>query len=197
VTNDETDSELVAAVVDGHFEMLWPDGAWLPEPLPTAMVVGKPNAEGWIQWKTVPSPVTSEELREVEQRLPGPLPAVMRKYFQYRCILGTEGILLPEVPADGPLDPFLQEVAAWSPLLEAGYIPFAEYGDGYGPVCLDTLRPCGTDDFAVIWIDHEDIHALGEEDARQRSNLESLAKPLYPSFRDLMRAIRDGAVFPR
>jgi hypothetical protein len=184
-----TDTQLVAAVVDGHYDSLVAvDLAWLPEP-PSQMVIGEPNPDGWVRWHTVPSPVTDADLAAVEAWLPARLPSAMKTYFTYRCILMTDRLMLPEVPADDPLGPFVAEAKAWAPLLEAGYIPFAEFGDGYGPVCLDTRQPNG-DDYAVGWIDHEHFHHLPDADWSNRSAICRLFQPLFPTFRSLLEAAR-------
>lgn len=188
-----TDDDLVAAVVDRHYEsLLSVDLAWLPEP-PQEMAVGQPTPDGWVRWRTLASPVTDVDLAELETWLPAPLPPPMKAYFRYRCILMTERLLLPEIASDDPLGAFVAEARAWEPLLKAGYVAFAEFGDGYGPVCLDTRQPVG-DDYRVGWIDHEDFHSLPETAWSDRPTLSRLFKPLFPSFRALLEAARDGTL---
>lgn len=185
-----SDADLVAAVVDGHYESLVAvDMAWLPD-LEPPMAFGEPNQDGWVRWRTMPSTVTDADLAGAEALLPAPLPPAMKAYFKYRCILMMDRLMLPEIPAADPLGPFLAEAMAWAPLLKAGYIPFAEYGDGYGPVCLDTRQPTG-DDYAVGWIDHEHFHNLPQTDWDNRAALIRLFNPLYPTFRSLLEAVRD------
>lgn len=182
-----TDEDLVAAVVDHHYQsLLRDDVARCPRP-PAEMVAGLADADGWTPWKTVPSTVTRAQLRALERTLPAPLPAALKAYFQHRCVLMTGGLMLPEVRSDDPLGAFLEEVENWRPLLAAGYIPFAEYGDGYGPACCDVLQPYGADDYAVVWLDHEEVLALEHREESSRAELARLAKPLFPSFRDLLR----------
>ena len=75
---------------------------------------------------------------------------------------------------------------AWEPVIAAGYVPFAEWGDGWGPMCFDTERRAADGDCPIVWMDHEVLVPIGEERWRVRKKVLPLAQPLYDSCRELL-----------
>ena len=66
------------------------------------------------------------------------------------------------------------------------FIPFAEWGDGWGPMCFDTRRHASDGDCPIVWMDHEILAPLGEQRRRMRKEVLPLAQPLYETFRELL-----------
>ncbi len=122
------------------------------------------------------------------------LPPIFRAYLLARFHLFEqvtsrrydELILMADTPAGKPLAPLVQLLKAWRPLIGAGFIPFAEWGDGYGPMCFDTDHRASDGDCPVIWMEHEILAPLGEEQCRTRKKVLPLAQPLYGSCRELL-----------
>ncbi|MCI1695686.1 SMI1/KNR4 family protein [Aneurinibacillus aneurinilyticus] len=161
--------------------------------VPASMVNGEVDEEGYVAWKMLPSTVTEEEITEIEQGLPARLPPLFRAYLTTQFVLDMQIInppyffMLPELPADNPFQDIAFTLQAWNLLLITGYIPFAEYQDGWGPVCFDTKQQTVDGDYAIVWFDHEHLlHELDEGDYVSREKVESYAQTLFPSFRVFM-----------
>ena len=78
-----------------------------------------------------------------------------------------------------------KEIGAWQPLLAAGFVPFAEWGDGWGPMCFDGLRRAADGDCPVVWIDHERLARLGKAMGEREAVL-PWVQPLYDSCREFL-----------
>jgi len=162
--------------------------------VPAAMQVGQIDAEGWVEWRVLPSTLSENELRQFEDKWGVQLPPLFRAYLLARFHLFDQVtsrrhdqlILMTDTPAGKPLAPLLLLLSAWRPLIDAGFIPFAEWGDGWGPMCFDTERRAADGDCPVIWMDHESLASLSEEKRRARKRVLPLAQPLYESFRELL-----------
>lgn len=161
--------------------------------VPPAMQVGEADAGGEATWRLLPSPVSDEDLAALERDLGVTLPATQRAYLQARAHLFQqvydsvhgEAIGLPEMPVDRPLSDLRADVKAWAPLLGAGYLPVATFGDGYGPICAD-LGASGEP--PVVWFEHEELFDLGFERCDDRAIVAPLARPLFDSLLDLYEA---------
>jgi hypothetical protein len=74
---------------------------------------------------------------------------------------------------------------------EHGFVAFGQWGDGWGPLCLDVTQPRADGDCPIVWLDHE---LLWNGEPMSRARLEVLARPVYESFRafveDVFRAGR-------
>jgi len=170
-----------------------PDGSGVP----VEMQVGQIDAHGWVEWRVLPSTLTGAEVAELENKFGIYLPPLFRAYLLARFHLfdqlasrrHDELILMADTPARKPLAPLVQLLTAWRPLIGAGYIPFAEWGDGYGPMCFDTHRRAADGDCPIIWMDHELLAPLSEERCRKRQEISRLAQPLYDSYRELLADI--------
>ncbi|HJL20206.1 MAG TPA: SMI1/KNR4 family protein [Sandaracinaceae bacterium LLY-WYZ-13_1] len=160
--------------------------------VPKAMELGEPDADGWVGWRVVDSPVTAAELDALEARV-GPLPTALRAHLRAACQLlelrldGTN-VALPQVPSDDPLGPVEAALTSWPPLAQLGFVPFGSYADGAGPICFDRERPTGDRDerdFTVVWFDHDALHSSSPDAWADRAAVEALARPLAPSCREL------------
>nr|WP_086939396.1 SMI1/KNR4 family protein [Thaumasiovibrio occultus] len=173
------------------------------EGVPSDMRDGEVNAEGWVVWKAIPSHVSKEDLAAIETQYGFAFPPYFAAYLQACCQLLEQvpshqydgnHILMPYCPSDNPLGPLKNTMNAWRPLFAAGYVPFAQWNDGWGPMCLDLNAPAidGDDpagdfaaDFEIVWFDHDELIPLGAEACSQREQIEKYAKPLYRSFKAL------------
>ncbi|MGF9698470.1 SMI1/KNR4 family protein [Paenibacillus sp. MABNR03] len=159
--------------------------------VPVEMQDGAVDEEGWVRWRMLPSTVTEDQIRELEQsfELHVPIPPLYRAFLSTRYVLNVYlryddfVIGLPNLPSDRPLEDLHGLWSAWKPLISKGYVPFATYEDDAGPVCWDIRNPHGDEDYAVVWFDHE---FLVNDESPSRKQLEGWAKPLFPSFRDML-----------
>ncbi len=162
--------------------------------VPAAMQVGPVDADGWVEWRVLPSTLSEAEVSGLEKEFGIQLPPLFRAYLLARFHLfdqltsrrHDQLILMPDIPAGKPLAPLLNSMSAWRPLKDAGFIPFAEWGDGWGPMCFDTARRAPDGDCPVVWMDHEVLVPLGEERMGIRGKVLPLAQPLYESCRELL-----------
>jgi len=162
--------------------------------IPDEMQVGEIDDEGWAEWQVIPSDAEEAEVVELEREFGIQLPPFFRAYLLARFHLFDQVksrrygqiIMWPKSPPGGATVRLCSELSAWQVLLDAGYIPFAEWGDGWGPMCFDTVARGPDGECPVVWLDHEPLHNLGEEAVRNRDQIVHLAKPLYASSRELI-----------
>jgi hypothetical protein len=95
-------------------------------------------------------------------------------------------ILMTDIPSRKPLKPLRDLMEAWRPPIDAGFVPFAQWGDGWGPMCFDSFKREADGECPVVWIDHELLVALGSDKCRQRESVLPLAQPLYGSCREFL-----------
>ena len=165
------------------------------EGVPKDMRDGPVDDDGWVSWKVIQSNVSNKNLFEVEEqygfKFPPYLASYLKACFQLLDQVHSnkhEGnlIMMPCCPSDDPLGPLKNIMKVWSPLFESGYVPFAEWNDGWGPMCLDLKVPTAEgDDFSIVWFDHDEIIPLGEDACTQRDQVEKYSRPLYCSFKEL------------
>lgn len=162
--------------------------------VPAAMQVGQIDTWGWVEWRVLPSTLSEDEVTELENKFGIHLPPLFRAYLlarfhlfdQVTSRLHDQLILMTDTPAGNPLAPLLQLLTAWRPLIDSGFIPFAEWGDGWGPMCFDTERRALDGDCPIVWMDHEGLAQLGEEHCRMRKKVLPLTQPLYETFRQFV-----------
>src|SRR5439155_13281080 len=153
--------------------------------VPAAMQVGQVDAYGWVEWRVLPSTLTEAEVTELENKFGINLPPLFRAYLLARFHLFDQVtshrydqlILMTGTPAGKPLALLLHLVSAWGSLIDAGFIPFAEWGDGWGPMCFDTGRRAPDGDCPLVRMDHEILAYLSEEQCRTRKKVLPLAQP--------------------
>lgn len=92
-----------------------------------------------------------------------------------------------KLPSEKTLKEYKELIINWYPLLKAGYIPFAEWQDGQGPVCFDIQQRSENDDFKIVWFDHEELFNLGDEGCEIRETVQKLSKELFKSFLELLQ----------
>lgn len=118
------------------------------ENVPIEMRDGNVDEEGWIKWKPLPSQITEQEVREMEEKYHFELPPLLRSFimsyhyvslqFDNESIPGVYWsdctfVEFPRLPVGQGLKAFYDLLDQWSPLLSAGYIPFAIAEDDRAP----------------------------------------------------------------
>ena len=141
--------------------------------------------------RVFPSTLTEQALFAGERELGVQFPPGFRAYLLARCHpfdqlqprhCPDQIVFWRAVYSDDPLRGVRWEINDWRALLGAGYIPFAQWGDGWGPMCFDTARRAPDGECPVVWMDHELLHGP----LHQRSHVEPLARPLYANSRDMI-----------
>ena len=165
--------------------------------VPPEMFNGEINDEGWVEWKMIPSTLTLDDVHELESEFSIELPPLFQAYLlawfhlfnQVHSAKFDQLIFNTDVPSKQSLSPLRELIQGWEPLLSAGYIPFAEWGDGWGPMCFDTENRNDDRDCPVVWMDHERLIPLGEEACRNREVVLPLVNPLYASYREFFEDV--------
>lgn len=146
------------------------------------------DADGWVQWKPLPSTVTEAEVRALEEEFGAEFPPLFRAFLTTSFVMNLEGgdVRLPALPSDAPLGEIQSMLEAWAPLHESGYLAFADGPNDAGPLCFDTRRPREDGDCPVVLIDHELAGDIIDGEPPFREELERIAQPAFESFRDLL-----------
>ena len=169
--------------------------------VPRAMWDGDVDEEGWVRWTLLPGEATAGDVAGLEATSGVALPPVWRAYLRARCHLFDQVhsrafgnlIFMTAVPAGDPLGPFTRLLAGWRGLIPAGFAPLCEYGDGWGPVCLDTTRVREDGDGPLVWFDHEILCRLPPADLSNRAAVLPHAQPLWESCRAMLWDVFDPA----
>lgn len=169
--------------------------------VPPEMQVGIVNADGWVTWRMIPSTLTAPDVEAVEREFTAEFPPLFRAYLLARHHLFDQVqsrrhdqlIFMTDVPSRRPLRRLRDELRAWQPLIAADYIPFAEWGDAWGPMCFDGQHRAADGDCPIVWMDHERLIPLGPDRCRIRSAVQPWVQPLYDSFREMLSDIFIGA----
>jgi len=163
--------------------------------VPQDMWAGPVNSEGWVDWKLLPSTVTDDDIAELEVRFAVAYPPSFRAYLrarfhcfdQVRSARYDQLISLPKMQTRDPLYQVRELLAAYRSLIPAQLIAFAEWGDGWGPMCFDAQRRGGDGECPILWLDHELI-PFGQQTIA-RSKVAPLEKFLYGSFEELLQDV--------
>jgi hypothetical protein len=159
--------------------------------VPSDMMDGEPDEEGWVRWKVIPSRVSADDLEKLEARMGGELPPALRDFLSYGHFMGIErgDVRLPGVPSDQPFGDLLPDLEAWALLVRFGYVPIADDNNDIGPLCLDFRRRHEDGDCPVVHFDHELLIGLDEDPSTGRAELERLAMPFAGSFAELLEGV--------
>lgn len=157
-----------------------------------------------------PSTVMPEQIEALERECGVTFPEVFKEYLMTYCYDFTtiQGVALDScgeldrqymefinIPKENPLKllrEFLEGIrgtgeecfADGDIFLRNGYLPFGDYGAGWGVCCFDTKKKESDVDFddpetwTVVWFDHEEVIDGGA--------LEELAIPAAPTFCELL-----------
>jgi len=194
----EDDLAFVGQLLDTYAQHAWrkdvaaeaADDRGVPQP----MQVGEVDEEGWVEWRVLPSTLKYVDVEAIETEFGIEFPPIFRAYLISRFHLFHEvtsrrhdqQLFIPATPAVNPLGQLKALMNAWRPLIDAEYIPIADWGDGWGPICFDSANRAPDGDCPIVWMDHELLIPLGKEKCRQREQISLLAQPLYESSRELL-----------
>ena len=160
--------------------------------VPPEMFDGEVNSEGWVAWRLLPSTLVESDVTQLETQYGVSFPPLFRAYLlalfqlfdQIHSERHDQQILNTDVPSNDPLGPITRLLDAWKPLLYARFIPFAEWGDGWGPMCFDTANRLDDGDCPIVWMDHEQLIPLGPDKLGYRESVVAHVNPLYASYRE-------------
>jgi hypothetical protein len=198
------DTSYVGSLLDAYGTGAWKMHVASEDPedagVPPSMQVGEVNEDGWVEWRLLPSTLTEVDVAEVEREFGIVFPPLFRAYLLARFQLFDQAkskrydqqILMTDTPENRPLVPLRELLSAWRPLIDADYVPFAQWGDGWGPMCFDARARGSDGDCPVVWIDHERVIPLGEDACRRREVVEPLAQLLYGSCREFLHDVFGG-----
>jgi hypothetical protein len=192
------DSAFVGQLLDTYAVDYYRMGVASQDPkdagVPPEMQVGEVNVEGWVEWRVLPSTLTEAEVIAVEKEFGVQFPPVFRAYLLARFQLFNQvksrrydqQILMTDTPARKPLKPLRGLMKAWRLLIDAGFVAFAQWGDGWGPMCFDGVQRGADGECPVVWMDHELLIPLGPNKCRQRESVLPLVQPLYGSCKEFL-----------
>lgn len=164
--------------------------------IPPEMWASDVDREGWVAWRVMPSTLRPADIDQLQSQFSVALPPQFRAYLlarhhcfaQVKSVKYDQLIFFPDLPTRDPLRSLRESLKGWRFLLPTGLIPFAEWGDGWGPMCFDTKKRRDDGDCPILWLDHEQIIPLGER-VSDGEVLRKFEKPLYASFHDLVEDI--------
>jgi hypothetical protein len=192
------DSAFVGQLLDTYSIDGWRMGVAAEDPagagVPPEMQVGEVNADGWVEWRVLPSTLKEADVGALESEFGVQFPPVFRAYLlarfqlfdQVRSRRYDQQVFMTDTPAGKPLKPLRELMKAWRPLIDAGFVPFAQWGDGWGPMCFDAVQRRADGECPVVWMDHEALVPLGPDICRHREAVAPLVQPLYDSCRDFL-----------
>ena len=197
------DMMFVGQLLDAYAVDAWRRSVAANDPedagVPPVMQVGEVDPDGWVDWRVLPSTLREADVIALELEFAVQLPPLFRAYLLARFQLFDQvhserykqQIFMTDTPAGKPLTPLRALLKAWRPLIDAGFIPFAQWGDGWGPMCFDRVQRATDGDCPVVWMDHEALIALGGERCRQRDVVLPLVQSLYGSCREFLIDVFD------
>ena len=167
-----------------------PDGSGVPP----EMQVGDVDEEGWVAWKVLPSTLNASEVEELEKEFGVQFPPLFRAYLLARFHLFDQVhsrkynqlIFMSDTPSRKSLAEIRALIEGWQDLIDAGFVAFAEWGDSWGPMCFDVEQRAADGDCPIVWMDHELLIPLGEQNLRKRELVMPLVHPLYASCREFL-----------
>jgi hypothetical protein len=192
------DSAFVGQLLDAYAIDAWRMSVAANDPTdsgaPPEMQVGEVDADGWVEWRILPSTLKDGDVSGLENEFGVKFPPVFRAYLlarfqlfdQVRSRRYDQQIFMTDTPAGKPLNPLRELMTTWRPLIDAGFVPFAQWGDGWGPMCFDAVQRRAEGDCPVVWMDHEALIPLGPDRIRRREAVAPLVQPLYDSCREFL-----------
>jgi hypothetical protein len=151
----------------------------------------KAATNDWLPWKPIDSTVSTNDIKDLEQKFDLRYPALYVELLQYKhfCELWpVADITFFEHGIDTWNKTLINRYQkSWLPekLIGQGYIYFADYSD-WGIVCFDTSRQVQEDgDCPVVMIDHEALY-----------DNPTPKEELYPSFAEMMSSLLEAQKNP-
>lgn len=162
--------------------------------VPPAMHAGEVEPSGWVEWKMLPSTLQEADVAALEAEFGVRFPSLFRAYLLARHHLFKQVhsnrfdqlIFMTATPTGKPLKPLRDLLFAWRVLIDSQYVPFAQWGDGWGPMCFDAANLAEDGECPIMWFDHEVLIPLGEAKLRQRAAVLPFAQPLYDNSREFL-----------
>ena len=162
--------------------------------VPPEMFDGPINDAGWVAWRMLPSTLSNADISHLEDEFTVTLPPLFRAYLlagfqlfdQIHSSRHDQLIFNTPVPANDPLGPLRRELTGWRSLIDASLVPFAEWGDCWGPMCFDTQQRLHDGDCPIVWLDHELLIPLGEQQCRVRESVAPHINPIFDSYADFL-----------
>lgn len=128
--------------------------------IPSEMVAYElPTSKGWQVWKLIPSTVTDNDIRGLEETLGVTLPECLRAFLttyhhRFDGLIGRNDIG----------NPFKSIENAYNPhLVRNDYLPFGWDSDDYYLRCIDLSASADDEKCPVVQIDHETLFDITEE----------------------------------
>jgi hypothetical protein len=114
------------------------------------MHAGPIDQYGWVEWRMLPSTLTERDVAAVEREFGIEFPPLFRAFLLARFHLFgqvasrkyDQGIFMPDLPANRPLAPLRDLLAAWAVLINAQYIPIRRMGRRLEPNVFRHRSPC-------------------------------------------------------
>lgn len=161
--------------------------------VPAEMWAGPVEPSGWVDWKLLPSSLTDLDVARLEAIYGVAFPPSFEAYLlarfhcfrQFKSAKYQRTLSLPDLPSRDPFRSLRALLEGWRMLSRLELIPFAVWGDGWGPMCFDTRRRDAFGECPIVWLDHEKLLPFHERGAT-RDELAPLEQPLYPSFGELL-----------
>lgn len=141
--------------------------------------------EEWKAWKLIPSVVTEQDIKRLEQsigvKLPECIQAFLTVYHHYfEDPIGKN-------PISAPFKGFLN---AWNPLLvKFGYLPFTWDDGGFYIRCIDLTNMPNEEQCGVYQIDHEILFSMDEDTVQKEEivqNMEYLSQNLFTYLESIL-----------
>lgn len=162
--------------------------------IPPEMQVGEVDDEGYVIWQVLPSTLRQSEVTAVEKEFGVTFPPLFRAYLlarfhrfdQVKSRHYDQQIFMTDTPSVKPLKPLRDLLLAWRSLIDADFVPFAQWGDAWGPMCFDRATLDVNGDSPIVWMDHEALVKLNPKQFWQRESVLPLAQPLYGSCREFL-----------
>ena len=192
------DIAFVGQLIDAYAVDAWRMSVASEDPkdagVPPEMQASEVNDEGWVEWRVLPSTLADADVTALENEFGVKFPPLFRAYLLARFQLFDQvksrrydqQIFMTDTPSRKPLKLLRDLIKAWRPLVDAGYTPFAQWGDGWGPMCFDSCEREADGECPVVWMDHELLIPLGSDKCGQRESVLPLAQPLYGSCREFL-----------
>jgi hypothetical protein len=128
--------------------------------VPPEMFNGDVDEDGWVEWKIIPSTLSETDIVAFFNGYGITPPQTLVEYMKAdfhlidQVLSEKMDISLPEIASDNPFKKMKMMLEAWDFLVKAGYIPIAEMGDGWGPICYKQSNG------SVVWFDHDELPSL-------------------------------------
>jgi len=147
--------------IEQFFNAYWTAGmkSVYTDKVPKEMMVSTADKDGWYAWKLVPGTLTADDYNRVEAKFKAVFPENFiewhRRYFfdDGDCSI----VRLPHSLPTRPLEEIIKNLDWDIPerLIPLGFIPFADDGNGIGPLVFDSRNSKDKKDFPIRVYDHE------------------------------------------